>query len=69
MLLLLCVQTQLAACRAPGLPPISVVVEMPESDTWAAVTFEIPFGEVNDMLGMQLDRSIGRAGVLISPLE
>jgi hypothetical protein len=31
---------------------------MPESDQWAAVEVELPFGEANAMLGLQLDRSI-----------
>ena len=62
-------QTRLAACRAPGLAPMSVVEAMPNSNSWAAVSTEVPFGEVNDMLGVQLHRSIGRAGVSISPVE
>lgn len=31
---------------------------MPESDQWATVHVQLPFAEVNDMLGVQLDRSI-----------
>jgi hypothetical protein len=51
---------QLAERRGPGKPPISirVVAAMPESDRWATVDIEVPFGRVNDMLGVQLDRSI-----------
>jgi hypothetical protein len=53
-------EAQLAQCRPPGLPPIRVVQEMPDSDRWGALDVELPFGEVNDMLGVQLDRSIAR---------
>ena len=33
---------------------------MPNSDRWGAMNVELPFGEVDDMLGVQLDRSIAR---------
>ena len=56
LVLLLQEQAELALCRTPGLPPFRVVTEMPESDGWAAVTIELPFAAVNDMLGVQLDR-------------
>ena len=52
------VRAQLAQLRAPGLPPIRVVTDMPESRQWSTVDVEVPFGEVNDMLGAQLDCSI-----------
>lgn len=42
------------------MPPITVVAEMPESSQWAAVDVELPFKEVNDTLGVQLDRVIAR---------
>jgi hypothetical protein len=42
------------------MPPIAVVAEMPESGQWAAVDVELPFEEVNDMLGVQLDRIVAR---------
>lgn len=49
----------LAASRQRmGMPPISVVKEMPQSDKWAAVDIELPFEAVNDVLGVQLDRTI-----------
>ena len=51
-------QAELARRRETGLPPIRVVQEMPQSDEWAAVDVELPFGEVNDVLGWQLDRRI-----------
>ena len=47
-----------ASRKRTGMPPISVVKEMPQSDRWAAVDIELPFGQVNDVLGVQLDRSI-----------
>ena len=53
-------QAQLAAQRTQGMPPIRVVAEMPESDRWGAVSVELPFEGVNDMLGVQLDRSIAQ---------
>lgn len=51
-------RTALAQRRAPGLPPIRVVMEVPESDRWSSVEVELPFEEVNEMLGVQLDRCI-----------
>ncbi len=53
-------RTALAQRRAPGLPPIRIVTEVPESDRWSTVHVELPFEEVNDMLGAQLDRRIVR---------
>ena len=50
----------LAQHRAPGLPPIKVVSEMPVSDRWAAVAVDLPFESVNEVLGVQLERSIIR---------
>ena len=44
--------------RPQGLPPVRVVDEMPESEQWAAVSIELPFEEANEVLGVQLDRSI-----------
>ena len=51
-------QVQLAQHRGPGMPPVRVVAEMPESDQWAAVDFQLPFGEVNNVLGVQLERRV-----------
>jgi hypothetical protein len=48
----------LAQHRAPGLPPIKIVPEMPISDRWAAVAVDLPFEPVNEVLGVQLERSI-----------
>lgn len=48
----------LAQHRAPGLPPIAIVPEMPVSNRWAAVAVDLPFGAVNEVLGVQLERSI-----------
>jgi hypothetical protein len=50
----------LAQPRAPGLPPIRIVSEMPMSDRWAAVAVDLPFEAVNEVLGVQLERSIIR---------
>ena len=50
----------LAERRPLGMPPITVAAEMPESSQWAAVDVELPFEEVNDMLGVQLDRVVAR---------
>ena len=47
-----------ASRKRTGMPPISVVKEMPQSDEWAAVGMELPFREVNNVLGVQLDRRI-----------
>lgn len=44
--------------RPQGLPPVRVVDEMPESDEWAAVRIELPFEAANEVLGVQMDRSI-----------
>jgi hypothetical protein len=44
--------------RPRGLPLVRVVVDMPQSDQWAAVSVELPFGEANAVLGEQLDRII-----------
>ena len=40
--------------------PIRVAADMPTSDAWSAVGADLPFAEVNDVLGVQLDRSIMR---------
>ena len=53
-------RTELAQRRPPGLPPIRDVTEVPESDRWSTVDVELPFEEVNDMLGVQLERRIVR---------
>jgi hypothetical protein len=50
----------LAQHRAPGLPPIEIVSEMPVSDRWAAMDVDLPFEAVNELLGVQLERSIVR---------
>lgn len=47
------------------MPPIEVVTELPESDCWSTVDVDLPFERVNDVLGVQLDRSIVRG---FSPL-
>ncbi len=52
------VHAQLEHYRAPGLPPINVVSLISESRQWSAVDIRMPFGEVNDMLGVQLNRDI-----------
>lgn len=49
---------RLASRRAPSMPPIRVVSEMPESDCWSTVDMEVPFEEVNGVLGVQLDCSL-----------
>ena len=51
-------EAQLARHRDPGLPPVRVVTVMLQSDRWAAVDVELPFAEVNDVLGVQLERTI-----------
>jgi hypothetical protein len=48
----------LAQHRALRLPPIIIVPEMPTSDRWAAVAVDLPFEAVNEVLGVQLERSI-----------
>jgi hypothetical protein len=53
-------QAQLAQHRRPGMPPIRVVTEMPQSDQWAVVEVEVPFAAANDVLGVQVDRTIVR---------
>ena len=50
----------LAQHRPPGLPPIEIVSKMPVSDRWAAVDVDLPFEPVNEVLGVQLKRSITR---------
>jgi hypothetical protein len=50
----------LAHCRAPHLPRVRVVVEMPESDRWSVVNVDVPFESANHMLGVQLDSSIAK---------
>ena len=50
----------LAQHRAPGLPPINIVSEMPISDRWATVAVDLTFKPVNEVLGVQLERSIVR---------
>ena len=50
----------LAQHRGGGMPPIRVVAELPQSDQWAAVHIDLPFGNVNEVLGVQLDRTIIR---------
>ena len=54
----------MAQRRALGLPPIRFVTEVPESERWSTVDVELPFEEVNDMLGVQLDRRIVRGDPL-----
>ena len=52
---------RLAQHRGPGMPPVRMVTEMPEADQWAAVDVSMPIGEVNDVLGVQLDRMTVRS--------
>ena len=56
---------ELAQSRGPGLPPIKVTLGIPEADEWASVSVDMPFEAANDMLGVQLDRSIV-PGVLVN---
>ena len=58
LIYLLLQEAQLAQERGPGMPPIRVVVQMPQSDSWGAADAELPFAQANDVLGVQLDRSI-----------
>ena len=49
---------QLSELRGPRMPRFRVVATMPESDRWATVDIQVPFGRVSDLLGVQLDCSI-----------
>ena len=47
------------------MPHIRVVAKCVESRQFSAVDVELPFGEVNDVLGVQLDGSIARGVPMI----
>lgn len=48
----------LGKARAEGAPAITIVGSIPQSRWWANVDIEVPFAEVNELLGVQLDRLV-----------